>query len=458
MKQPKALYLLNFVSMWECFSYYGMRSILVLYMTHALLFSDSQAFSLYALYTSLLELGGIFGGIIADKLLGLKRTIFLGGWIIVLGHLCLSLPLEESAFYLGLGLIVAGTGLFRSNVAALLGCFYEKNDPRKDAGYTLYYTGINIGGFLASILCGTIGELFGWHYGFGLAALGMLSGNIALFLGSKILERKKEAPKIAAKIKWGSLFGLFLAGPGCALILYHNLTYLFPVAFLAVCYYIYSQLRGSNLDKGRLKLLGIYTILVVIFYGCEEQLGSTLVLFAERHVNRNLFDWKIPASSLITFNPLTILIAGPLLSRLLQNWSCAGITKIAISFLFLGLAFCLLCAGCLSASAEEIVPLWIAIGSIVCIALGELFIGPTVYAAGASAAPDKYQGLTMGIVTLGFAFANLFSGFLSQLMAVVEEDSSLSLYTQGFSWIGWSMLGLAAVLIMTQYKKRIFSS
>src|SRR5262249_16053523 len=146
-------------------------------------YSDEKAFGLYALYTTLIELGGIGGGIVADRYLGLKRSIVLGGITIALGHLSMTVPYSEFTFFLGLGLIVLRTSLFRSNVAAFLGHFYDENDPRREAGYTLYYTGINIGGFLATIGCGIVGEMYGWHAGFGLAAIGMLLGLIVLFLG-----------------------------------------------------------------------------------------------------------------------------------------------------------------------------------------------------------------------------------------------------------------------------------
>lgn len=458
--QPKALYVINFISMWEYFSYYGMRALLVLFMIHEMQLSDENAFSLYALYTSLLELGGVAGGLIADRFLGLKRSIMLGGWTIVLGHLCLALPESGFLFYIGLALIVAGTSLFRSNVAAFLGEFYEKNDPRRDAGYTLYYTGINIGGFLASILCGIVGEYYGWHAGFSLAALGMLAGNIALLLGRHLLQTREQKK---TDISYGSLkgaIGLALTVPLCAMMLYEHsiMSWIFPVAALIIGWYLYRQLKTSKgIDKGKMKLLLIYTGLLIIFYGCEEQLGSTLVLFAERHVDLELFAWRLPASSLITFNPLTILIAGPLFSRWLQQWNVEGMTKIAWSFALLGGAFFILYISCLVLT-EGCVSLSIAIGSIVMIALGEILIGPTVYAAGSEAAPEEFKGATMGIVTLGFALANLFSGFLSQLMAVVDETSSLATYAHGFALIGYSVLGLSALLLMVNYKKKVFAS
>jgi len=451
--QPKALYLLNFVSMWECFSYYGMRVLLVLFMTHELLFNDQQAFILYALYTTLIEFGGVAGGIIADRFLGFRRSITLGGWTIALGHLAMAIPDSQISFFLGLGLIIAGTSLFRSNVAAFLGEFYEQNDTRLDAGYTIYYTGINIGGFLAAILCGFAGEVYGWHIGFGLAALGMLMGNIALLMGKKLLtpsREQKQPTKIATAI---GILGLAIFGPICAIALYYAdvLTLWFPLVAIACIYYAVRQTKDcSRSEKQGLKRLGLYILFLILFYGCEEQLGSTLVLFAERHIDRQTIFGMIPSSSLITFNPLTILIAGPLLSRCIQTWNFCDLKKILWSFVLLGLSFCLLAMSCYTASINEMVGLGYGIGSIVLIALGEILIGPTLFAAASKYAPAKFQGLVMGMVTLGFSLANLFSGLLSQTMAITEETESLGIYAGGFSTLGVAALLIAFLLMMIQ--------
>ncbi len=449
--QPKALYLLNFISMWEYFSYYGMRALLVLFMVQAMQLGDTEAFGIYALYITLGELGGMIGGLIADRFLGLKRSILLGGWTIALGHLCLTFPESKSTFYLGLGFIIAGTCLFRSNVAAFLGEFYTENDPRRDAGYTLYYTGINIGGFLAGLICGIAGEVWGWHFGFGLAALGMLAGNIALIAGHRILAGKGELTGgSSTKSTLIGIVCLIIAGPlfGWILREQDSISSLLPIIAIALIAYACFQARNyTNEEKLKLKMLGLYTLFLILFYACEEQLGSSLVLFSERHIERSFFSWIIPASSLITFNPLTILIAGPLLSRFIGKWNLSSLTKIGISFLFLGAAFCVLYGGCLVNSESNSLSLGYAIGSIVLIALGEVLIGPTIYAAASAAAPKHAHGFTMGIVTLGYSFANLFSGFLSQMMAVTDAQNSLSVYAEGFNIVGIAALLLAFILL-----------
>lgn len=457
-RQPRALYLLNFVSMWENFSYYGMRALLVLFMIQVFRFSDTEAFGLYAIYTTLVELGGVVGGIAADRYLGLKRSIILGSWTIALGHLCMAWPDSMLAFFLGLGLITAGTGLFRSNAAALLGEFYQENDPRRDAGYTLYYTGINIGGFLASLVCGIVGEVWGWHAGFSLAALGMLSGNIALLLGWRQLAGKGEKTNPAKSVNIAGILGLSLAAPLCAAAIYYYqvISPLIPFLAMGGIGYIFCQTKHFSMErKMQLRRLGIYVVLMMIFYGCEEQLGSSLILFAERHVDRDTGFGVIPAASLITFNPLTILITGPLLSRLMQKILMDGYIKIALSFILLSAAFGILYAGSQWASADEAVPFAFAISSIVLIALGEIFIGPTVYAYASEIAPAKFEGLIMSIVTIGFSLANLFSGWLSQLMAVSSQSDSLQIYANGFGLISAATIGLAGLIIIFNSRKKV---
>jgi len=458
--QPRALYLLNFVSMWECFSYYGMRVLLVLFMVHELHYEDGQAFGLYALYTTLVEFGGVLGGLAADRYLGLKRSIVCGGVTIALGHLCMVLPDSQLSFFLGLGLIISGTSLFRSNVAAFLSEFYEENDPRRDAGYTLYYTGINLGGFLASILCGIVGEVYGWHAGFGLAAIGMLAGNIALYMGRKMLQDKGEIAQPIQNANLVSVAGLAATAlvSGVALYFYFYVMPLFPFVAAGLVYYIYRQIKGSvSTGMQGFGRLGLYLVFMVIYYGCEEQLGSSLVLFAERHVNRETLFGSIPAASLVTFNPLTILIIGPFVAYLLQKIRLDGLNKIGLSFTFLGAAFGLLYAGGMFLTISQEVSLGYAVGSIVLISIGELLIGPTVYVTASEVAPKALQGLVMGTVTLAFSLANLFSGFLSQMMAVGETDNSLEVYTSGFWLIGCGSLALALTIIMINNRQKVFA-
>ncbi len=460
IKQPKALYLLNFISMWECFSYYGMRALLILFMTQELRLGDQEAFGLYALYITLVEFCGVIGGVVADRFLGLKRAITWGGWTIALGHLLLTYPDSEFTFFIGLGLIVAGTSFFRTNTAAFLGKFYSENDPRRDAGYTIYYTGINIGGFLASIFCGFVGEVYGWHAGFGLAALGMLAGNIALWVGGRLLTDSAQATTCVENNHRGNLISalmLSLLVPLCALALYNHATVnlYFPIVMVLVIYTVNNTMKSCSLaEKKGLQQLCVYVCLLILFYACEEQLGSTLVLFSERHVDRETLFGMIPAASLITFNPLTMLTVGPLLSRWIIKIPMTPFGKIGISFSLLGTAFIVLWIGCHIANEKGDIPLASAIFSIILIAVGEILIGPTVFAAASKAAPKNHVGLTMSMVTLGFSFANLLSGWISQTMAVTDAATSLNTYKNGFYIIGTISIVLAVGIVVLNRKTK----
>lgn len=455
--QPKALYLINAVSMWEYFSYYGMRVLLVIFMTSELGFSDEQAFILYALYTTLVELGGVVGGFVADRMVGIKSAVLMGGLTIALGHLSLAFPYSAPTFYLGLGLIIVGTCLFRPNIAALLGMCYEENDPRRESGYTLYYTGINIGAFLATLLTSFVAEKFGWHIGFGLAAAGMIFGVATFVAGSKVIPIKEKFLVSSKKKLFGATAGLLGSGILAAFALYfYSLTSLL-VPFAVLGGVIIAGKKAKESFAGKMKelwSLAFYLLMIIIFFSFEEQLGSSLVLFSERHVERNTLFGMIPAASLIMFNPLTILLMGPLVSRLLQRKQLGGLNKMSISMFSLGAAFTLLWGSSMMAETEAFVPLSPIVLSIVLIALGELFIGPTVYAKASEIAPKGQQGFVMGLVTMAFALASLFSGFVSSLMAVIDEGASLAVYSDGFFSIGAVTLSVAGILMLMNYFKR----
>jgi len=426
-------------------------------MIHELRYSDEKAFGIYALYTTLVELGGVIGGMAADRYLGLKRAIVLGGITIALGHVCMTLPDSQPLFLFGLGLIIAGTSLFRSNVAALLGEFYEENDPRRDVGYTLYYTGINIGGFLASMICGVVGEVYGWHAGFGLAGLGMLLGLIVLFFGRGILGSSGE---IAQPIKGATgvgMLGLACVAAAAAWVIYDSqgMTPFIPIAVIGSVVYLFRRVRHSTqAQMVGYKQLALYLFFLVLFYACEEQLGSTLVLFAERHVDRQTPFGIIPAASLVMFNPLTILTIGPLFSSLFQKVPLQGSAKIGISFAFLAVAFSVLYFGGFAATVSQEVSLEYALFSIILISVGELLIGPTVYAKASEVAPKAFSGLIMSTVALGYSLANLLSGLLSRMMTVTEADHSLHVYMNGFWGIGAAAWVFAAALFMINNRKR----
>lgn len=411
MKQPRALPLLFLVQMWECFSFYGMRALLVLYMISALSFSEYQAFGVYAVYTAMAEMFVLAGGFLADKVWGLRTSIFFGGALIACGHLCLAF---SDFFFLGLACIVVGSSLFKTNLKALLGLFYEREDPRREAGFTFFYSGMNLGGFLAALLCGYIGHFYGWHAGFGLAAIGMLAGLFLLVYKRALLENKGR-PSIVRPLwirmaAFAAVLGLI---PLCSFLIQQNaLTIpLLPCIGVGALLFLFFQLKPLSSEQKRTIYLLLGNIaLLMLYFVFEELMCSLLMVFADTYVLKTVFTLQVPPSVLIVMNPLTIILLGPLIAK--TNLSASK--KIPLAFCCLSVAFALLYTGTLQSAVS---PLFL-LSSFLAIALGELLLAPTIYAHCSRFAPPHLKGIMMSFVTMGFAYGSLISGTLSQKVAL----------------------------------------
>ena len=410
MKQPRALPLLFLVQMWECFSFYGMRALLVLYMIDALSFSEYQSFGIYAVYTALVEMLVLLGGFLADKVWGLRTSIFLGGILITCGHVCLAL---SNFFFLSLAFIIVGSSLFKTNLKALLGLFYEKDDPRREAGFTLFYSGMNLGGFLAALSCGYIGHFYGWHAGFGIAAIGMLAGLTLLIYKRDILENKGQSLILRPLwMRMAALAGVLGLIPLCSFLLQNNALAIPLLPFIGVgaLIYLFFQLKSLSLEqkKAIYILLGMISLLM-IYFAFEELMGSLLMVFSDTYVLKTIFAFHVPTSVLLVMNPLTVILMGPLMAKMSSHPS----KKLPFAFLSLTAAFAILYLGTLQGE----VPSFFLLGSFFFIALGELFIAPTIYAHCSGFAPAQLKGIMMSLVTMGFAYGSLVSGTLSQKIA-----------------------------------------
>lgn len=443
-RQPKALYLIASVQMWECFSFYGMRVLLVLYMINILHFSDAKAFGIFALYTGLAELGGIVGGMIADRFLGLRRAITLGGWLIASGHLTLALGSHTQVFFPALALIIVGSSLFSTNLSALLSLYYEDEDPRREAGYTLFYAGINLGSLLASLLCGFIGEQFGWHFGFGLAAIGMLMGNLTLQFFGAILEGK-GCERVLRKTAWIPMVFLICFGVFCvsqSMVYEHIVIHFVPwICLLAVGYVAFRLFNSAGPIK--LARLILYLLGLALFFAAEEQMGSSLMLFSDRYATKAMLGVPIPPAVLQSINPAVIIVFGTLMNVLCQRLR-GGALRIVISFAMAAVAFGGLVAAC--AYAVPPIPILLVMGAVLLISIAELMIGPAVYSFCSELATGGNKGMVMGLIPIGFSLASAIGGYLSKRMAVDEEMPSLGIYQDGFATIA-AVLLLAAVLI-----------
>lgn len=458
LRQPKALFLLVAVQMWECFSFYGMRALLVLYMITQLKFSDWQALSIFAVYTGLVELGGVLGGMIADRILGLRKAISLGGWLIAGGHVLMAFQSTEMYLFMGLALIVVGSSLFSTNTSALLSLYYKQEDGRREEGFTLFYVGINLGALLASLLCGAVGENYGWHYGFSLAAIGMVIGNIMLHCCGDVLEGKGLPPKDASIRNWKKMPVLFVAVALLAVGLAHAslLLHLLPwISVGCIAYVLHRMVKMKKLPTAKLITLCVYLGSLAVFYAAEEQIGSTLMLFSERHVAKSILGFTIPATVLLSLNPMTVLLIGPCINRLLRRFTreISGSQRhvswrIIAALLMAATAFFGMFAACLMVGGTDQLPVITVMSSIVIISLAELFVGPAVYSFCSEVAPEGEEGTIMGLVPLGFSLASFLGGHLSQLMAVPDHaiKQSMQIYAEGFGITAGFLIVMALLI------------
>ena len=392
---PRGLATLFFTEMWERFSYYGMRGFLILYMTKALAFTDTQASNAYTTYVSSVWLTPILGGLIADAWLGQYRSVLLGGIIIALGHF--TLAFHGLAFlYAGLGLIVIGTGLLKPNISTLVGGLYEPGDERRDAGFSLFYMGINLGAFLGPIIAGRIAEGIDWHLGFACAVFGMLLGLTQYVLGRRHLQPAVEriaAQKAARRAADATAAG----GQGGR-----------------------SPLTAD--DWRRISAVFVLFIFASLFWGAYEQAGSTLTLFADRYVHLDLLGLKLYASWFVSVQAAFVILLSPLFAWLwirLGPRQPSSPAKFALALLFVGLAFLLLIpAGSLAQQGIKVSPLWLIVAYFIQ-ELGELCLSPVGLSLVTKVAPVRLVSFVMGIFFLSNFLGNMLAGWSARFVSTV---------------------------------------
>lgn len=465
-KSMPALLLLLFVECWERFSYYGMRALLVLYLTSSLGFSDPKAYAIYALFAAIGYAIPPLAGILADKYIGFQKMIIIGAIIMCLGHLFMSLTVFNSPFiYLGLALIAVGTGFFKGNVTNLLGSLYE-NEPidsaAKDKGFTLFYIAINIGMGLSAISCGYFANNFGWHYGFGLAGVGMFFGLIIFIKFKHLLGHHGLNPNAPSKISINhpllkSIFYAIILAIFTILAIYYSETFsvyfgYFGIIILAI---LGKAIYNCNpLERGRILLLMTLTIFLVCFYALEMQLGSLINLFTERNVNRVVLGYEIPSAVLQGINPFTIILIGPMLVSTLSNFSKKTPLPRFATGLFLNVAcFITIYIGCLTAVDGKAHIMYLFIG-IMFMSIVELFIAPLLQSLFVTLSPLRYRGFMMGIYMFGWSYSNLAAVLLSKFMSIPKESvgdsvASMAIYKQGFFHILMFNLGLFLVFMLS---------
>lgn len=394
---PIGLFILFFTEMWERFSYYGMRGILVLYMATSataidpgLGWSNKDAIWLYGWYTMLVYVASIPGGWIADKFLGQKKTVMLGGILLCFGHGVLAIP-QDWAFFTGLILIILGVGGLKPNISTMVGGLYQEGDIRRDSGFTIFYIGINIGAFLASITVGLVAYLYGWHYGFGLAGIGMVLGQIVFIWGQKFLKgvgeftggsKASEQERMAAK-------------------------------------------RPLNkIEKDRVIVLLISFLIVVVFWGAFEQAGGLMNLYTDAKVDREIgLSWlqEIPAAVFQSLNAGYIIIFGTLIGGFWIWWKKRGresssLFKMAVGTIIMGLGYVFMMFASKEASAEtfgKAAMIWIFLAYLFH-TIGELCTSPVALSFITKLAPLKYASIMMGVYFAATGFGNKLAGSIGE--------------------------------------------
>ena len=473
---PAGLRTLFFTEMWERFSYYGMRGLLVLFLTASIedggfAISAVTATAIYGLYTSSVYLSGLPGGWIADRILGHRRSVFIGGMVIAAGHFSMALGLAAT-FYLGLVLIVLGTGLLKPNVSAIVGDLYPEGGVRRDAGFSIFYSGINLGAFLGPIICGFLGEKVNWHLGFAAAGVGMILGLIQYRLGYKRMgtaglvdidpsERGRAVRMLIAGIVLVALIALVLSvlnSQGSVSLspksVAESLGYV--IAAIAIAYFGYQLIFGgfNATEKKRIVVILVLFLAATMFWCGFEQAGSSMNLFAKDYTNRIFFGKEMPASWLQSVNALMIIAFAPIFGAI---WLKLGSrqpsipAKFALGLIQLGIGFAVLAWASVhvgdTANPNKVTSAWL-VATYFFHTTGELCLSPVGLSAMTKLSPAKLVGQMMGIWFLATSFGNLMAGLLAgkmESMGLVQLFSAVAMWT--------AALGLVLLLISRPVKR-----
>jgi len=425
---PRGLATLFFTEMWERFSYYGMRAFLLFYMVTpvangGLGFTDAQGTSLYGTYTGSAWGAAIVGGLIADRLIGQYRSVLYGGILIMLGHLSLvfhALPF----FYAGLALIVIGTGLLKPSVSTLVGSLYPQGDPRRDAGFSIFYMGINSGAMLGPIIAGYVAQRIDWHLGFGCAAIGM-----ALGLVQYVLDKRHLQPAIVRMAEER-----------------RNRAAATPVTHSTAAPAAGGVLGFTSGEWGRIAAIIVLFLFAILFWAGYEAAGSSLALFADRNTDLHLFGFEFPSSWFQVAQPFFVIVLAPLFAWLwirLGSREPSVPTKFAFGLLFMGLAFIIMLPAGAAVAADSTlrVSAWWLITWNLFSEFGELCLSPVGLSAITKLSPARIVGLMMGVWFLSLAFGNKLAGWTAGLISTMPIDALLG-------WVGGTLIVAAVIMFV----------
>jgi POT family proton-dependent oligopeptide transporter len=486
---PKGLYICFATEMWERFSFYGMKYLLMLYLTKYHLFDDGAGYDVLGAYAGLVYAMPVIGGMLADRYLGMRKAVVFGGCLLVLGHLGMAIEgtqaivrsdgtvmRDDSAlqvFYFSLALIIMGVGFLKPNISTIVGRLYTEKDPRRDSGFTIFYMGINTGSFFATILCGWLGEHFGWRYGFGAAGIGMTLGLIAFTWGQRYLHGKAEPTNPAllkeklvaglsreALIYLGAIAGLLLVW---RLVQFNWLVNdillgLSVVVLVGLAWFLVKYC--TLVERHRMMVLIALTISTVVFWALFEQSAASMTLFADRIIDRDLGFVTVTATQVGSLNALFIMLVAPVFAWLWtflakRGWEPSTPVKFSLGIMQAGLGFGALVFGAqFPDAAGKVAIIWIVLAYLLH-TTGELCLSPVGLSAVTKLAVPKVVGVMMGSWFLATAYAEFVAAQISKLAAVktdagVVTDMAAALFTYNdlFSKLLWIGLGIGLFMLL----------
>ena len=485
---PRGLYVCFATEMWERFSFYGMKFLLLLYLTKYHLFSDSGGLEVLGGYAALVYAMPVLGGLLADRYLGMRKAVIFGGILLALGHLGMAFEGDQAqrigerivrddsalqVFYFSLALIVIGVGFLKPNISTIVGQLYAVDDPRRDAGFTIFYMGINIGAFAATLLCGYLGETYGWRYGFGVAGIGMVVGLITFLYGQKHLRGLAE-PHDSALLRQKSAIGLskehtiylsalLAVGVAWQMLQFHGavghlLNLLSVLVLLGLGWFI--LIKCNAVERSRMLVLLILTMSTVVFWALFEQAAASMTLFADRVLDRHIFGYELKASQFGSLNSFFIFLLAPFFAWLWMFLGRRGLepstpVKFALGIAQAGLGFGALVVGAAQPDAAGLVAGYWLVLAYLLHTTGELCLSPVGLSAVTKLAVPSVVGVMMGSWFLATAYSEFVAVQLSKLAAVhtvdgavVDLTAALASYTELFYGLFYTGLGVAALLLL----------
>lgn len=475
--QPAKLYILFFAEMWERYGFYTNRTILTLYMTEKLLLSNDHAYAIFGAFTALLYLTPTAGGFAADRLLGYRRAILIGGLFLAAGYALLAVP-GLTCFYYGLAAVIIGNGFFKPNVSAAVGQLYERNDPRRAGGFSIFYAGINIGAMLPTLIVAYLISVAGWPAAFLMATAGVLLGLAVLFFGlrndKKIgmpPELDYTRPQLFTKYMY-LILGVVVTFVAMVLLCEHTTTanyvlFIFGGAFVA--YSLFKSFTFPPKQRNRLLLCHILILFSILFWVLYQQAAMSLTIFTQFNTNRHFINWNIPTMMFQSFNPLTIIVFAPILSwlwvklsKFKKNMNPSIPGKFAYGTIFMGAGFIFLPFLIKDTGHTGLISFWWIIFSYFLQSIGELLVSPVGLSMVTELSPLRMVGLMMGAWFFASAVANSIAAYAAQ-WTTIASGSNNPLLTNGqyalvFGWLGGTAIvaGIIA-LAFTPLMKRLLS-